>query len=358
MKRKNEPKEAILEPDLPIIDTHHHLWDFAAQIGFEPGDVPDPDPDQIDFPYAEMLSRSSRYLMHELAADLNSGHNIVATVFMQCFAMYRAAGPEDMRVVGETEFVNGIAAMAASGIYGKALACHGMVSHVPLRIGDRAAAVLEAHIEAGNGRFRGIRDMGAYDDDPTVLGSTLDHGAGLYRDAKFREGFRHLGKLGLSFDAWVIEPQIGDVIDLANAFPDTRIVLDHVGSPPGRGRYQGTHKERFPVWEASIRELARCPNVYVKIGGLGMALCNFPIYAKRTAPSEEIASNWRPYVETCIEAFGPRRAMFESNFPADEPGCGYPTLWNAFKRITAGASDAEKAALYTGTACDFYRLKL
>lgn len=349
MKRENEPRETILEPDLPIVDPHHHLWDRFAPPPASPGTP--------EHPLAEVMRRSPRYLMHELAADTNSGHNVIATVFVQCGAMYRASGPEDMKVVGETEFVNGVAAMAASGIYGKTLACHGIVSHVPLSLGDGAAKVLEAHIAAGNGRFRGIRDIGAYDPDPEVLGA-LNHPAGLYRDDKFRQGFKHLAKLGLSFDAWLIEPQIGDLTDLAHAFPNTKIVLDHVGTPSGRGRFTGTQKERFPIWAQSIKELAKNPNVYVKLGGLAMAFCNFPTYAKKNASSQELADEWRPYVETCIEAFGAKRAMFESNFPVDEPCCSYATLWNAFKRLASGASQQEKAALFAGAASDFYRLEL
>jgi L-fuconolactonase len=340
--------ETILEPDLPIVDPHHHLWDLP---------VSPPPAGTAAHPLAEVLERSPRYLMHELAADMNGGHNVIATVFVQCGAMYRASGPEAMKVIGETEFVNGVAAMAASGTYGKTLACHGIVGHVPLSLGDKAAEVLEAQVAAGNGRFRGIRDIAAYDSDPEVLGA-LNHPAGLYREAAFREGFKHLRRLGLSFDAWLIEPQIGDLTDLAHAFPDTPIVLDHVGTPPGRGRYTGSQKERFPIWAESIRTLARCPNVSVKLGGLAMAFCNFPTYARKSASSQELADDWRPYVETCIEAFGAKRAMFESNFPVDEPCCSYATLWNAFKRLASGASKEEKAALFAGTACDFYRLEL
>jgi L-fuconolactonase len=350
MPRQNAPRETILEPDLPIVDAHHHLWDMRPLMASLPPDTP---------PHAlhQALERSTLYLLDRLAADTGSGHNVIATVFMECGSMYRARGPEDMRVVGEVEFANGIAAMAASGQYGPALACHGIVGYVPLPIGDRAAPVLEAMVAAGNGRFRGIRNACAYDADPEVFG-VLNHPAGLYADSQFRQGFRHLARLGLSFDAWLGEPQIGELTDLARAFPDTRIVLDHAGTPLGRGRYAGTQKERFPIWAAAIRELAQHPNVYVKLGGLSMPFCNFPSTASGNASSQTLADDWRPYVETCIEAFGAKRAMFESNFPVDEPGCSYVTQWNAFKRLASGASQEEKAALFAGTAAEFYRLTL
>jgi predicted TIM-barrel fold metal-dependent hydrolase len=218
---------------------------------------------------------------------------------------------------------------------------------------------LEAHIAAGNGRFRGIRNGGAFDADPAVLGPLARTPAGLYRSAKFREGFATLAPLGLSFDAWILEPQIPDVIDLARAFPDTPIVLDHVGTPLGLGTYAGTQKERFDGWRGNIRELAKSSNVMVKLGGLAMVFPNLPGFmAKPPFTSEQHAAEWKPYIETCIEAFGPDRCMFESNFPVDLCGATYDVLWNAFKRIAAGYSKDEKTALFSGAASKFYRLKL
>ena len=182
---------------------------------------------------------------------------------MECGAMYRADGPDALKCVGETEFVNGVAAMTASGLYGDLRACAGIVGHVDLRIGAAAAEdVLRSHIAAGHGRFRGIRQSASYDADPGVLGPLAGRAApGLYLDAKFRDGFKVLHRLGLSFDAWLLEPQIPDLIDLARAFPDTTIVLDHVGTPLGIGRYRGKLKERFGDWNSNIRELAALLNV-------------------------------------------------------------------------------------------------
>jgi L-fuconolactonase len=326
LDRRNEP---ILEPELPIIDPHHHLWD-------RPG---------------------WRYLLDDLLADTNSGHNIVATVFVQARSMHRETGPVEMRPVGETEFVNGVAAMSASGIYGKTKVCAGIVGHADLTLGGRVEPVLAALIRAGGDRFRGIRHITTWDDDATLRNPGHNSSPGLLGDKNFREGFAVLGRLGLSFDAWLFHPQIGELADLARAFPDTRIVLNHVGGPIGIGAYAGKHKEVFPGWAASIKQLAACPNVFVKVGGLGMRVGGFGFDKQAEPPSSEtLAARWRPYVETCIEAFGSSRAMLESNFPVDKGSYSYPVFWNACKLLTKGASSAERADLFAGTAARFYRL--
>lgn len=341
--------EAILDLALPIVDPHHHLWDRRSAPA-----APGP-----EHPFLTAIAPARRYLLDDLLADIGGGHNVIATVFVECRAFYRADGPEALRPVGETEFVNGVAAMSASGAYGPVRACAGIVGHADLLLGDAVAPVLEAHILAGGGRFRGIRNSASQDDDPGVLGPLNRVAAGLYHRPDFREGFARLAPLGLSFDAWLLEPQLPDVIALARAFPDTTIVLDHVGTPLGRGRYSGRREERFPVWRDNIRELARSPNVHVKLGGLAMAFCNFPSFlAEPRASSEQLAAEWRPYVETCIEAFGADRCMFESNFPVDMGSCDYTTLWNAFKRLAAGASAEEKAGLFAGVAKRVYRLEI
>jgi predicted TIM-barrel fold metal-dependent hydrolase len=324
-------KEAILEPELPIIDAHHHLWD-------RPG---------------------WRYLLDELLADTNSGHNIVATVFVQARAMHRETGPMDMRAVGETEFANGVAAMSASGIYGKTRVCAGIVGNADLTLGRRVDPVLTAHIRAGGDRFRGIRHITVWDDDATLRNPGHNSAPALLADKNFREGFAVLGRLGLSFDAWLLHPQIGELADLARAFPETRIVLNHVGGPVGIGTYAGKHKEVFPHWAASIKALAACPNVYVKVGGLGMRVGGFGFDKQPEPPSSEtLAAAWRPYVETSIETFGSSRAMLESNFPVDKGSYSYPVFWNACKLLTKGASSTERADLFARTAARFYRLDL
>ena len=322
------PSEAALEPDLPIVDPHHHLWDTPAR---------------------------GRYLLPELLADTGGGHNIVSTVFLECQSMFRADGREEMRPVGEVEFVAGVAAMSASGQYGKTRVCEAIVGWADLMLGGRVREVLEALIAAGGGRFRGTRYGTSY--DPGIAGKFVSRPIPPQRllDAKFREGFAELGKLGLTFDSWHFHPQLPDLVDLAGAFPGTTIVLDHVGGVLGVGDYAGKRSEILPDWKRSIAALAALPNVNVKLGGLGMTSFGFGFHERETPPlSAELAAAWKPYIETCIEAFGPSRCMFESNFPPDKQSCGYTELWNAFKHITAGASVDEKRALYSGTAARVY----
>jgi predicted TIM-barrel fold metal-dependent hydrolase len=219
--------------------------------------------------------------------------------------------------------------------------------------------VLEAEIAAGNGRFRGIRHSSPWDADPDVAGMYALRPKGLLLDPAFRRGFACLAPLKLSFDSWLFHPQIGELADLARAFPDTKIVLDHCGGPIGVGSYAGRREEIFKGWKASIQDIAKCPNVVVKLGGLAMRLLGYDFHERPMPPSsEELAAAWRPYIETCIEAFGPERAMFESNFPPDKGQCSYQVIFNAFKRIAAPYSESEKTALFSKTAADVYRLKL
>lgn len=343
-------EEIVLDAGRPIIDPHHHLWDWCR---------PEPHKPASKYSYDHVLRHTPRYLAEELLADLNSGHDIRATVHLECGSMHRRQGPTEMAPIGETEFVNGVAAMGASGVYGDCQLCAGIVGYADLSVGDRAAAVLEAHMTAGGGRFRGIRQSAAYDADPEVIEPSTRRRAGLYRDAQFRAGFRRLASLNLTFDAWLFEPQLPDLIDLARAFPDAMICLDHAGTPLGIGAYRGHRAKRFPSWRTSVETLAKCPNVYVKLGGLGMPYSAFPSFrAKPRASSAQLAEEWRPYIEVCIEAFSPARAMFESNFPVDALTCSYATLWNVFKRLAEPYTDTEKHELFFGTAARFYRIQI
>jgi predicted TIM-barrel fold metal-dependent hydrolase len=324
-----QPPEPILDADLPIIDPHHHLWDRPKH----------------------------RYLLDDFLGDVRTGHNVVATVFEECRTVYRASGPEELRPGGETEFVAGIAAMSASGLYGPTRVAAGIVGFADLTLGDRVEPVLEAQIRAGGGRFRGVRHSAGWDASEAIGNSRTVTGPHLLRQPDFRAGLARLTALGLSLDAWVYHPQLDDVIDLARAFPDTAIILCHVGGPLGYGPYAGKQDEVFATWKAKITELATCPNVVVKLGGMINRLAAFDFRAL-PAPlsSTELADYWRPYIETCIERFGPNRCMFESNFPVEKMGISWAALWNAFKRIAAGASAEEKRALFSGTARRVYRV--
>ncbi len=325
-----QTQEPALEPERPIIDPHHHLWD-------RPG---------------------NRYLLHDLIEDLGSGHNIRATVFLECREMYRAEGPPELRSLGETTFVAGVAAMSESGKYGPARACAGIIGNVDLRVGGRAKGVLEQHIAAAGGRFRGIRNGATWHPDPNLRVFTSGAGEGLYLDRSWREGFAALAPLNLSFEAWMFHTQLGDVIDLARAFPETKIVLNHIGGALAVGPYAEQRDEVFDEWRRQIQKLGQFPNVFIKLGGLGMpSLMGFEMGRQERAPSsEQLARAWRRYLDASIEAFGPDRAMFESNFPVDKGMCSYANLWNAFKRVAESYSQDEKNAMFHNTALKFYRL--
>ena len=323
-------QEDTLEPDLPICDPHHHLWDKRE------GRV------------------ERRYMIDEIVADVSSGHNIVSTVFIEHLAMFRADGPDEMKYVGEVEFANGIAAMAASGLYGTTRVAAGIVGFADLTTGSRVKAVLEAELAAAPDRFRGIRCTGAWDPDPRIARAEKP---GLYLDRKFREGFAEIAPLGLTFDMTSRFPQLSECADLARTFPDTSIILNHVGGIAGIGAYADRQQEIFQTWRAGMAELAKCPNVTVKLGGLAMEYCGFGWHEKAKPPtSQQMADMTRPYYETVIELFGAERCMFESNFPVDKVGCSYNVLWNSFKRITQGTSASDKAKLFHDTAARIYRL--
>ncbi len=324
-----QPEEPVLEAELPIIDTHHHLW----------------------------VRPDHRYLIDDLVADLRTGHNVVATVFVECHAMYRAHGPAEMRPVGETEFVAGIAAMSDSGLYGSTRVAAGIVGFADLTLGDRVQAVLEAHVRAGGGRFRGVRHSAAWDADPVIGNSRTATAPHLMARADFRAGLARLTALGLSLDAWQFHPQLSDTIDLARAFPHANIIVGHCGGPLGYGVYAGKKDEVFREWQAKVIELAKCENVMMKLGGMMMRLAAYDYGALPAPPSSAgLADYWRPYLETCIERFGANRCMVESNFPVEKMGIGYAALWNALKRVTASASADEKRAMFSGTARRAYRL--
>jgi L-fuconolactonase len=317
--------EPVLDPGLPIIDPHHHLW-------MRDGNV---------------------YLLPELLADVGSGHNVIATVFEECHAMYRAGGPDDQKSLGETEFVTGVAAMGASGAFGPARVCARMVGRVDLMLGDQARGLLERHLIASGGRFAGIRQSTAWDASDRM--HKVVPVPGMLHDATFRAGFAGLAALGLVFDAWVYHPQLGEVADLADAFPRTQIVLNHVGSPILGGPYASDRTKVFADWKSGMAALAKRSNVTVKLGALPIRLPGPGAVSKDLPPgSEEIAAAWGPWLQTSIELFGADRCMFESNFPVQKRWSSYAVTWNGFKRIAAGASAAEKAALFAGTAARVY----
>ena len=325
-KEQSSPiPETPLEPGLPICDPHHHLWD-------RPND---------------------RYFLEDLIWDTSS-HNIVATVAIECRAMYRKEGLAEMKPVGETEFLEGVAARGLSDSKITTAVAAGIVGHADLRLGDSVAPVLEAHLATSPDRFRGIRHSTTWDMSENIRS---DAPAGLLADSAFRRGFACLQRYGLSFDAWLYHPQLPELADLARAFPDVTIILDHIGGPLGVGPYLGKRDEVLQQWKKGIAELARCPNVTVKLGGLGSDRSGFDWQARAVRPaSAELAAAMAPYFEWCIEKFGVNRCMFESNFPVEKRVNSYVTVWNAFKRMTQRYSTAERRALFHDTAARVYRL--
>jgi len=333
--------EAALEPEIPICDCHHHLWDY-----------PDSCPESL---IRESARPERHYLLENFLKDTAGGHKITRTVFMQCGYMYKNDGPQPLRPIGETEFAENIGSHAANdNCLGTAVA-DGIVGFADLMLGSEINRVLEAHIAASPTRFRGIRFVTPCDalfqtNSPITYRNLL-------AETKFKQGFRQLQKYGLSFDAWLYYFQLPDLVELARLFPYTTVILDHIGTPLGLDPFSKKREDVFKEWKKGIAELSACGNVVVKLGGLGMPICGFG-WNKRKTPinSIDLAGAMAPYYHWCIEKFGVNRCMFESNFPVDKSSYSYTILWNAFKRITKNYSSAEKAQLFQGTAMRVYRL--
>jgi L-fuconolactonase len=318
--------EAALDGALPICDAHHHLWERPPK----------------------------GYLIDDLLDDLRAGHNIVSTVAIECGYAYRRDGAEELKPVGETEFLEGIASRVAADSSIKTRVAAAIVGHANLALGDAVAPVLEAHLAASPGRFRGIRHSTTWDGSGALRNEAPQ---GLLADKSFRQGFAWLRKLDLSFEAWVYHPQLGEVADLARTFAQVPIVLNHFGAPLGVGPYAGKRDEVFRVWSRGIAEIAKCSNVAVKLGGNGSLRSGYDWHERAVKPSSsELAQVLRPYIEHCTEAFGVDRCMFESNFPVEKASNTYVNLWNAFKRITENYSADERAALFHATATRVYRI--
>lgn len=319
--------EIILDAEAPIIDCHHHLWDRKGQT----------------------------YLSQQFLADV-SGHNLISTVYVECLNSYRETGEARLRPIGETEFVIYESDLPRRNVLAAKGLCDGIVGFADLSLGLEVETVLAAHVHAGKGRFRGVRYATAYDPDPGIH-SAYDTWPNMLNEPGIIEGARVLGRWNLSLDTWVYFHQIEEVAALADACPETRIILNHCGGPIGIASYKGRRAEVFAAWESSVKDLATRENVTLKFGGLAMALAGFAWHRMERPPtSEELADAWRPYFEACVATFGPSRMMFESNFPVDRTGCSYATLWNAFKRLSAGGSQSERKDLLARTAAKIYRI--
>ena len=321
----NMTSEKVLDPELPICDAHHHLMERDGEA----------------------------YMLGEFLGEIREGHNLRRTIYVDCGKHHRQEGPVQLRPVGETEYARDISGKYSIGSGSVEIAA-GMVAFAELTLGDAVKSVLEAHIQAGGKMVRGVSYPCIFDPDPKV---NTRSPAKIMMDLKFRQGFACLKQYGLSFDAWLYFHQLDELKSLAKAFPDTTIIADHIGGMIGIGSYQGKREENFLRWRSKIADLAACPNVYVKLGGLGSKRCGWGFDAREKPPtSEELAQAWGPYFNWCIEKFSPQRCMFESNFPPDRLSCSYSILWNAFKRIIKDYSITEKNALLHDTAARAYRL--
>ena len=320
--------EAAIEPDIEIVDAHHHLWDVVTRYG--------------------------RYELDDLLLDTGAGHRVVQTVFIDCGANYRVDGPDHLRPVGETEYV-AERAEASDRSGGAVIAA--IVSHADLGRGEAAGEVLDAHVEAAAGRFRGVRHAGARADDPEVPVSRVEPPAGLYRQEGFQAGARALADRDLSFEAWQYHHQLDDVLALARAVPDLTIVVNHLGGPLGIGRHAGRWDQVHAELRQGLGPLADHPNVVMKLGGVGMTRFGTGWERGDRPPnSDEVVARWGDLIRWTIDTFGPDRCLFESNYPVDGETVGYTVLWNAFKKMSMGYSSTERAQLFAGTARRVYRL--
>ena len=284
-----------------------------------------------------------------------AGHNIVSTVAIECHYGYRKSGPEELQPVGEVEFLEAIASQVAANPAITTRIAAAIVGHANLALGDAVAPVLEAHLAASPKRFRGIRHSTTWDASDALRSEAP---RGLLADEGFRCGFAWLEKLGLSFDAWVYHPQLPEVAQLARAFSRRH---DHCSITSGR-RWVSVPTPAnamtcFSNGAKGSPPIAACPNVAVKLGGVGSLRSGYDWHERAVKPSsQELAQVLKPYFEHCIERFGVERCMFESNFPVEKSSNGYVNLWNAFKKITQHYSISERAALFHDTAARLYRI--
>ena len=328
--------ETTLEPEMPICDPHHHFWDFRTERA----------------PY-------QRYLLHELVADISSGHNVRSTVFVEARAMYRSDGPEEMRPVGEVEFVQGLAAASASGLYGPGRAAAAIVGHANLNLGQGVEPVLEVLQAASPNRFRGIRHTVTWDSHTEVENTATHQMEGQLASDNFRAGARVLTRMGLSLEGWLYFPQLPELAEFAKALPDLTIILNHIGGLQRTGPYANRDDEVLAAWRSGIAAVADCPNVNIKLGGIGMLRLGFDWHTRpQPIGSEELAESMSPFMTHCIEQFGPDRCMFESNFPVDKVSYSYNVMYNAFKRLSKGYSATERAAMFHDTAVRVYRVEV
>ena len=332
----NGVKEEIIDPDMEIIDPHHHLW-------HGPEDPPG-------------IKESYRYLLEDLWNDTSSGHNIKKTVFIDCGQEYYEEGPDRFKPVGETEFVVEIAKQGRQSPDKAHIA--GIIGHAHMMLGSSVKEVLEMHQEKGEGLFRGIRHAGGWDEDERVRNAHSHPTPHIYLEDNFQQGLEELSSLGMVFDTWHYHNQIKDLTKLAKNLPNLTIVHDHFGGPLGIGPYEGKRDEIYEQWKEDTYELSQCVNVFAKLGGLAMPINGWDWHRKDLpATSDEIVAEQARYYMHTLDCFGADRSMFESNFPVDKQSVSYHVIWNAYKKMTIHLDDNEKRKLFYETANKVYKLE-
>ena len=323
--------EQTLEPDIPICDPHHHFWVHR--------------PEPVDY---------QRYLLPELAGDVGSGHNVRSTVFIEVRGEYRKDGPAEMKPVGEVEYVQTIADASAAGSHGPTKAAAAIIGHADLKLGKGVLPVLEAMEGASPNRFRGVRHSVGWDESPELVNREIKGALGTN---EYRSGAKVLADMGLILENSLYFHQASELADFANALPELSIVLNHIGGLVRVGPYANRDNEVLPAWRKGIEEMAKCPNIVLKLGGVGQTRFAYGWdQLEKPIGSEELAGELAPLMEHCIQQFGPDRCMFESNYPVDKISYSYNVLWNAFKRLSKGYSTTERAAMFHDTAARVYSI--
>lgn len=319
--------EEIVLPHLPVVDSHMHLWD---RIGFD-------------------------YFASEFLADVADGHDVRSSVYVECGMAYDAFSPDPMLAVDETRYAVKQAALGQGHTHKLA---EGILGAANLLLGDEIQPVLEAHVEAAQGRFRGVRFRVAFDADPEAgyhesgyLNENVLHRPELLASARI------LARMGLTLELWGFHPQLADVKAFARKVPEVQIVLNHVGGPLGVGRYADMRKQVFAEWSQGMRALADEANVMVKLSGLGISRLGLrQAGGQAHTTSDQLVAAWGPFVRHCVETFGPDRSIFGSNFPVDRATASYRTLLNAYKKMLLDLSDDELRAVFAENARRTYRL--
>lgn len=353
-----------MSANFQFLDAHVHHWDprntprqvspLVRMLGFSPrlldrvAPMVFPKDVQAFYGTPEFILRP--YLTQDYVADLADVAEVVGLVHVEAgWVVKEPTGPVD-----ETRWVDGLAPVGNVGMLG-------IVANADLTLGERVEDVLVAHLEAST-RVRGIRDLLAWHPSREIMNTTDDPERS--RQADFRRGFEMFSKYGLNFETSIFSTQLTEMVELARTFPEQPILVCHMATPVAVGGPIGevgrTADERARIrgeWAEGIARLAECANVWMKLSGLLMPICGFGFERRSARPSvDELVATVGPFIDHVIDAFGPERCMFGSNFPVDKPSAPLPTLLQAYRLIVEGLPDEAQNRLFVGTAQEFYRL--